>query len=1513
MQVYATQTVTPEETVAPEEDFGETADPSGTPTPDATPAASEMPAASETPTPDATPAASETSVPDETPSPSATPSPGEIPEEDYPEFVNSYIDIDITVGTPNRPVLLDDWSYAASLPSSYDAREKGMVSSVKNQNPFGTCWAFSAVALAESAYMRLYGEEPDLSESHLVEFFYNGEDEELTTDTGNITGDYVAAKSASQEQQGGNSIYTTFALASWKGIADESVDTSLQYSTATSKGVIEIPVEYAFTDKLHLENAYFIPTTDTEGMKKAIMEYGGISVSYYYDRSYDSSWSDGEAYFYPNSSGTNHAVTIVGWDDNYSVDSFETTVAYKNGISTTLPTSDGAWLVKNSWGTGYHDGGYFWMSYEEASLSDVAYVFDFDSADNYDHNYQYDGGCLYGYTSFPKAAAVYQASGNQEIKAVGTAFSEVDTAYTVKIYTDLTDPDDPESGELMATQSGVSNYEGFYTIALDDSVYVGKDTYFSVVLEGTDGGSLSLMYDGTYQGSGSIDFVAVCNEGETFAYSSWNGWRDAKNYFSNMEITLRIKAYTDDAEKITDATELTGNMISEIPDQEYTGEAIEPAVEVKDGAIVLEEGTDYTVSYAENINVGEATVTVQGLRQYTGSATKKFKITPRTLSDDMLSASDKEYDGQAYDKAEVSVETGKLGSEDYVLTYYVNQMPRGEALDEAPVDAGNYVAVVTGKGNYKGSAEAAFTIKKASIDEAQILLQYSDNHDLLGISVLLAEKELAAEDYTVDFYDESGETILPRIPTEMGSYIVKVSGTGNYEGQVSRTFSIAPKKLSAMMFEVTDGIYDGTQYQAVKAKEGLVKEGNYIIRYNKTPINAGAYTATVEGTGEYEGTIIYSFKIEKLTLAESMVEDIPDQTYSGKAIKPAVTLKTGENVIGSGNYSVTYRNNIKAGTATIRITGKGNCQGTIEKTFEILPKSVEDLKVSVANSVYSGKELTPKITVSDEKKKLTVGKDYTVAFENTLHADTDPEDDKNPCVTITGMGNYAGEKKIFFTILPYTTSAKQVAVSLYRNQTGNGSLDVTVNKQAVTAGTDYTAVITEQETGAEVLCSELKAGSKYTITLSFMGNYTSKEPVEIRNVVCRTDLTDFTVKFVVNGEKTDEISPLVYSGKAKKPAVSVMAGDEVLSSGYYTVSYKNNINAGTATVTVTGKGNFAGSISREFTIAPKNLDSTVVISAIKDMTYTGKEIKPSVTIKGLKMGEGKDYRISGYENNINVNHEGDELPTVIVTLSGNYRMDGKQTFTRTFHIKPAKITSVKVAKAYYQAGAEVKPALTVKAGKLILEESDYNAVWSNHVDVGKASVEVTADAATGNFYTIKPVKVNFNIVRESLSGAKAVQIGNPIYTGEPIDFHDFFILYDREGKVIAEDQYEVTPDDRVNAGTVSVTFKAKSGAGTRFTGKKTVKCKIATAFIGDYLIRTETGLPDKIYNKGKALTFTSRELNAAFRDKVSGKAISTSSFTVKYVDNREEGRGKLYITGKGNYNGTTVVYFTIRK
>lgn len=1702
MQVQATPDVTvevsatpdgitdesPASSVSPEASVTPGENPAVTPDPSASPEESSIPEKQSTPTESSVPEA-EQPTPEESPTPAESPdpdastspktSPGATPQEEHPEFVNSYIDLGITVGMPDRPAPMDDWCYASSLPVSYDGREAGQVSSVKNQNPFGTCWAFSAVALAESAYMKLYGEETDLSESHLVEFFYNGEDEDLVTDTGNITGDYVLAKSSTQEQQGGNSIYTTFALAGWKGIADESLDTSLQYTTAVLNNAIEIPVQYAFSDTVHLENAYFIPTLDREGMKKAIMEYGGISVSYCYSSSYDSSWYNGEAYFCPVDQSTNHAVTIVGWDDNYSVDQFKTTTAYMNGTDTALPASDGAWLVKNSWGTNYHDGGYFWMSYEEASLSDVAYAFDFGGADNYDHNYQYDGGCVIGNVCFPKAAAVYQASGNQEIKAVGTAFAGTDAEYTVKIYTELTDSGDPESGEFMATQSGVSTYEGFYTIELDDPVFVQKGTYFSVVLEGTGGTSLNLMYDATYQGGNGIDFVAACHENETFVYSSWRGWNDAISYYSGSEMTMRIKAYTDDAEGITEVKTLTEDMVSEICDQEYTGEAVEPVVEVKDGNTILKKGTDYKVTYAENIAIGEAVVTVQGMRGYKGSVTKKFRIVPKTLTEDMLSAPDKEYDGKNYDKAVVVDIDGELDSDDYFLSYYVDRLPRGEtlegapvdagdyivemtgkgnyqgcveksftieaytlteemvsipdddycgdshagttvtalgrklgsedyrvvyyrdngetgevlssapvdagsyfavvegignykgsvrksfrinalditsgmisaremdyngegydlltvlsdegplddenysvsyyvdqtpraeALGSAPVDAGDYIVVVVGKGNYKGEAEAAFSIRKASVDEAQILPLYSDNNEFLGISVSLAGKELDDEDYEINFFDGSGETKLPGIPEETGCYVVKISGTGNYEGEASAKFSIYAGKLSAVMFEVSDGIYSGTEHRAVKAKEGLVKEGGYTVQYNKTPVSAGSYTATVKGTGEYEGTILYSFRIEKLTLTETMVEDIADQIYTGRAIKPGVTLKTGDNVIDSGNYSVSYRNNTKAGTATVKITGKGNCQGTVEKTFEILPKSVEDLKVSVAACVYSGRELAPKVTVSDGKKKLSAGKDYTVVFENTLNADTSLEDDANPCVTIIGKGDYAGEKKVSFNILPYTATAKQIGLSLYRNQEGSVSLDVTVNKLAVTEGTDYTVVITDQETGAETERAELKVGAKYAVTLNFMGNYTSKTPLVIRNVACCTDVTDFAVKFVVNGEKRDEISPFMYNGKAKKPTVAVVAGDEVLSSKCYTVSYRNNINAGTATVTVTGKGSYAGSVSREFVIQPKELDPNVAISPIKDMTYTGKEMKPSVAIKGLKIGVGKDYQIVGYANNTNVNHEGDELPTVIVTLSENYRMDGEKTFTRTFNIKPAKINSVKAAKAYYQAGEEVKPALTVKAGKLVLEETDYSVAWSDHVDVGKANAVITADGSTGNFYTEKPLRVNFNITRESLSGAKAVQTGNPVYTGEKIDFHDFFTLYDQEGNVIAEDQYEVTPDDRVNAGSVSVTFRAKSGSGTRFTGKKTVKCKVAAAYIGDFLSLTETGLPDKVYNKGKALTFTSKELKAAFQDKVSGKAISTSSFKVTYADNREKGRGKLYITGKGNYSGMTVIYFSI--
>ena len=1650
------------------------------PTPEAMPTASNSPEEApdivispspdvgETPLPDVTPDVSMSPTPEASPVVSASPSPSAFPEEEHPVFLNSYIDVEHTVGTPAKTGFGISCDRAVSLPASYDGRTAGVVSSVKDQNPFGTCWAFSAVAMAESAYMRLYNKEADLSERHLVEFLYNGDDAPLTTETGNITGDYASVVGDTQEQRGGNSMYTTFALAAWKGVADEAVDSSLEYATAATNGEIEIDAKYAFTDAMHLENAYWIPMTDTAGVKNAVLTYGAVGISYMYSATYDSSWYDGEAYYCPVASNTNHAVTIVGWDDNYFIENFKTTKAYSGGTNTTLPSSNGAWLIKNSWGSGYHDGGYFWISYEDATLADTAFAFDFNKADNYDYNYQYDGGYSLGRCSAPKAAAVYTATGNQDIRAVGVAFGGTDVSYKVKVYTGLSNRNNPESGTLQTTKTGKSTYEGYYTIELDEKIQVEEGESFSVVIETTDSSYVPVYYDATHSG-GWIDFSVVCNKGETFLYG--NGWEDATEYFNGTEMTIRIKAYADDSKAIF------SNMISEIEDQEYTGEAIVPEVEVKVGSKVLNKGTDYTVSCSANINVGTATLTVTGIGDYYGNASKTFKIIPKTITEEMVLAPEVEYTGEVYSALEVSAEsynavyyvdvtprgkaltappkdagnyvvavtgrgnyqgtvekafriderdvtpdmitvpdavyngtaynkaavtwnekslskehyvltyyadetprgealteapteagtywavlTGqknfegsaeklfvieayplteemisaekavysgeayagisvtalgkKLQVSDYEVTYYVDETPRGEALASAPVDAGNYVAVVEGLGNYQDTAEATFTIDRLDIGAAKIILNYSAANEFLGISVRLADKEMESDEYDITYYDESGVTELNGMPVEIGSYVVKITGKGNYCGSTECSFKIPTKQLSAAMFEVTDAVYDGTEQSVVTAREGLIGAEDYTIKYNKAPINAGTYTVTIEGKGKYEGTLVYSFEIKKLELTEELVTDMGAEIYTGSAIKPVVEVISNGNLISSKNYSVKYTDNTKVGIATITVTGKSNCQGVVTKTFEILPKSVEGLSVSVAKSTYSGSELKPKITVTDGKKKLSEGKDYTVDYNNTTNADTDLTDTENPKVTITGINNYNGEKETFFTIAPYSVTAKKVKADLYRNADGDTVLDIRVNGEVVTAGADYSFTIKDQSTEETVNLGDIVLDEKYTIQLNFdeenlSGNYTSADIISIKNVACRMDMEDFELKFVEDGVAKEELTDLVYTGKAQKPKVTVVANGETLAAKHYTVSYVNNVNAGTATVTVTGKGSYAGSISKEFEILPKEIGATMKVSAISDKTYTGSEIKPSVTIKGLKAGENKDFWIAGYNNNINVNHENDAQPVIHIQFSDNYRVNNGQTLDVTFNILPAKISSVKAAKAYYKAGEAVKPELIVKAGKITLAETDYTVVWNNNLQVGKASAVITADGNMGNFYTAKPMEVKFNITRESLAKAKAVQIKSLTYTGEVIDFNEAFVLYDEAGEVIDKSQYEATPTDRINAGSVSVTFKAKEGEGTRFTGKKTVKCKVAAAYIGDFLELTEVGLPDKYYNNGKAITFTSKELQAAFMDEVTGQAMSTKSFSVKYADNKKAGKATLYITGKGNYSGTAVLHFDI--
>ncbi|MBO4419939.1 MAG: S-layer homology domain-containing protein [Oscillospiraceae bacterium] len=443
------------------------------------------------------------------------------------------------------------------LPASYDARDNGWVTSVKNQNPYGSCWAHAAMASIES-YM-ISHEVPvgtdspattslNLSESQHAFFNYTyAYDAE-----GMLTGDRSIPDDPCLDQ-GGNGQMSAFTLMRWEGAADEMED-ALHYSNAAAVNYSGLDSRYAYQyDVCHVQNSEWIPGSDVEAVKNAIMAYGAGNISYYEDDDYNSYICNID-YSSQDSSGhktANHSITVIGWDDSIQPSSF----------SPNRPAGSGAWICKNSWGTGMFDGGYCYISYEDTSVTE-GYIFFYDAqpVDNYSHNYQYDGTCnlvsygkgwnnsigyYEGFVNNTKVANVFTVQGREDLKAISLCSFDEGLNYTVEIYKNPTEGD-PASGTLAATQSGSLAFAGYYTISLDTPVplYAG-DSFSVVITQSVVYGGVHTPYDATFNNSGIIDWCSWihANHGATSFYKEPNGaWTDCPD---NGD--YRIKAYTDDA------------------------------------------------------------------------------------------------------------------------------------------------------------------------------------------------------------------------------------------------------------------------------------------------------------------------------------------------------------------------------------------------------------------------------------------------------------------------------------------------------------------------------------------------------------------------------------------------------------------------------------------------------------------------------------------------------------------------------------------------------------------------------------------------------------------------------------------------------------------------------------------------------------------------------------------------------------------------------------------------------
>lgn len=424
-------------------------------------------------------------------------------------------------------------SEASALPEEYTSP---YVTSIKRQSPYGTCWAFAAMAVSESNIWKkgLADGSIDLSEWQIAYFLGNS----VTDPLGGTKGDQVILKN-NYLQAGGQQGLTTFRLASWVGVTDEK---NAPYSTIASDVTATLDSSLAYgKDSYHLENAYWIPMTEREQIKQLILEYGACATAYYdaymyYNNPFTNETEERVAYYCPDGTqAVNHAITIIGWDDHYSRENF----------GTNKPAADGAWLCKNSFGTSFSKEGLFYISYEDAVMAwEEGYFFDYGAADNYDHNYQYDGGLSKAYIFATDSANVFTAAADESLKAVG--FYTLDPQYTctIEVYKDCTKW--PAKGTLVSTITVTEPYAGYHTVPLSTTVELKQGEKYSVVIKckSADGKSVKASIDKTVDDD-FLTSTSAAEPGESYILVNrdipYYDWIDISEDGENC----RIKAFTD--------------------------------------------------------------------------------------------------------------------------------------------------------------------------------------------------------------------------------------------------------------------------------------------------------------------------------------------------------------------------------------------------------------------------------------------------------------------------------------------------------------------------------------------------------------------------------------------------------------------------------------------------------------------------------------------------------------------------------------------------------------------------------------------------------------------------------------------------------------------------------------------------------------------------------------------------------------------------------------------------------
>ena len=796
---------------------------------------------------------------------------------------------------------------------------------------------------------------------------------------------------------------------------------------------------------------------------------------------------------------------------------------------------------------------------------------------------------------------------------------------------------------LFGKQAAIDPFK-MYQCDTDGSAVVGL-AYNHDSIDTMDDGYLYLYLPANTEGQVTgIEFENTVYEGIVKQVSG----EDATQY---NELTLKSSAdgkadYGDvDREDVLQGDIPDGLWIKVLNEDSYTytGKPIKPQIRVYDGKRLLMEKKDYTLSYKNNVNAATAdsgnkapTITVTSKGNYKGKATKTFTIQPVALS---IPGIWEDYKADQVDAPDIylTAPTGKnpkgikavpvvsyngvrlKENKDYTLEHYsLNEIIEDNNNKNNYVNEGQYYLYICGKGNYTGR----FSIYVVLMNEKRLLMS--------KVSVA----KIPDVTYEADQCIGSGaQGMRPTLTVTYGTGKNKTTLQENVDYTVTWKNNKQVGTATAIL-EGTGSMWHGEDGQYYGEKRVTFK------------IKGAALKANMVSWKEAKSiTRIYNGEAQEPEVQVGYTKKVKDE--NGKMVSQQVTLEKYDESTGKGDYTVTYLKNVDAGTATAVITGVNGYTGTVKKTFKITPVDLTGKDTAATIRAAGADETSAQIKVSYAKngakpqirvtanletagqdaaeagtKTVTLeeGKDYTATYANNkaVSEGKDLTEKKQPTITIKGKGNYKGSLQQTFVITaksladsesPLTITVADVAANKTKGKFVSKPVVTDADGGKLKEKTDYTLTYTLLNTDGTTEEKQLDpktdavdvTGSKIRVTITGAGNYAGENSVLTADYrVTERDFTKASFKIVTKSfsytgkpvELTaDDLKITFKTGSGKKAVTEELAlitDGDTTKDGYAIVGYQNNVNKGTAQVTLKGCGKYGGTKTLKYTIGTKS-------------------------------------------------------------------------------------------------------------------------------------------------------------------------------------------------------------------------------------------------------------------------------------------------------------------------------------